>query len=264
MNPALMLPSLTLQYEPAGPAAALEKPVQLRLGAITHADGQAATPAELRKIGAFVYRSASAGGAEEMWNEDEQAWKPAVTEAAALAALTPLALAARPGDPQPWQGVLVAAGQKDQAGAPRYAAAVNGAPVYRLRVFAQFSHGGGLVQALGAASADLRFVSATENQRFRISFGAGESADDCTLARLQLKSAALLPTGFIELRASGAELEIAKCDASGQPLARLLLNADGDIELQPAPGRRLLVHGDLEAERIRYQPAGSGIKKDLL
>ena len=36
---------------------------------------------------------------------------------ATLAALTPLALAFKDGQPEPWQGVLVAAGQKDRNGA---------------------------------------------------------------------------------------------------------------------------------------------------
>src|SRR5262245_22537865 len=99
-----------LQYEPAGPTATLEKPVQVRLAAITHADGQAATQAELEKIGAFVYRVAASGGSEEIWNETEQAWQPAITEMAVLAAMTPLALAYKEGDAAPWQGPLVAAG----------------------------------------------------------------------------------------------------------------------------------------------------------
>ena len=258
----LTVPAPQLQYEPAGPTAQLEKPVNVKLGALTHADGQGATQAELKKIGAFVYRTPTVGGSEEIWNEAEQAWKPAVTDVAALGALTPLALAFKEGDAQPWQGMLVAAGQKDQAGAPRYAKAVNGAPVYRLRAFAQFSHAGVVAEGLSAPSADLGFISASENQRFKISFDT-ETADDCTLARIQLKNAGLVATGFIELRASGPELEIAKCDGAGQALARVLLNAAGDIELRPAPGRRVIVQGDLEAEHIRYLPAGGAVKQDL-
>ena len=262
---SLTVPVPALQYEPAGPVARLEKPVQVKLGAPTHADGQAATQAELKKIGAFVYRTATGGGSEEIWNDTGQAWKPTVTDAAALAALTPVVFAFKAGDPQPWQGVLVAAGQKDQAGAPRYAKAVNGAPVYRLRAFAQFEHAGAVAQGLSAPSVDLSFVSASENQRFKISFDT-ETADDCTLARIQLKNAGLVTTGFIELRVNapgGPELEIARCDAAGLALASVLLNAAGDIELRPAAGRKVIVQGDLEAGHIRYLPAGGAARQDL-
>jgi hypothetical protein len=260
---SLTVPIPVLQYEPSDPVARLEKPVNVKLSALTHADGQGATQGELKKIGAFVYRTATAGGNEEIWSENEQAWKPAVTDVPTLAALTPLALAFKEGEPQPWQGVLVAAGQKDRDGVPRYAKAVNGAPVYRLRAFAQFSHAGTVAEGLSAPTADLRFISSSENQRFKISFDT-ETADDCTRARIQLKSAGLVATGFIELRASGPELEIAKCDGAGQTLSRVLLNATGDIELRPAPGRKVIVQGDIEAEHIRYRPAGGAVKQDLV
>lgn len=259
----LTVPAPQLQYEPAGPAAPLEMPVKLRLGAPTHANGQAATPAELSKFGAFVYRTATVGGTEEIWNEAEQAWQPAINDVVALAALTPLALAFKDGDAQPWQGLLVAAGQKDRAGAPRFAKAVNGAPVYRLRAFARFNRGGALAQGLSAPSADLSFVSASDQQRFTLSFDT-ETAHDCALARFQMKNAGRVVTGFIELRASGPELEIATCDGAGRTLARVLLNAAGDIELRPAPGRKLIVQGDLETEHIRYLPAGGTVKQDLV
>ncbi len=258
----LTVPAPVLQYEPAGPTALLEKPVNVSLGPLAHADGASATPDELQKIGAFVYRVATGGGSEEIWNDGAQAWQPSVTDSSALAAWMPVALTFKPGHAQPWQGVLVAAGQKDQAGAPRYAGARNGVPVYRLRALAQFKRDGVLDEGLSPPSADLRFVSAVENQRFQIGFDT-DSAADCTRARLQLRNADLVTTGFIELRAAGAELEIARCDAAGQTLVRVLLNAAGDIELRPAPGRKVIVQGDLEAEHVRYLPGGGTLKQDL-
>jgi len=41
------------------------------------------------------------------------------------------------------------------------------------------------------------------------------------------------------------------------------LAASGDIELVPAPGRRVVVSADFECERIRYRPSGGGPKLDL-
>ncbi|HKA79630.1 MAG TPA: hypothetical protein VKD43_06325 [Xanthobacteraceae bacterium] len=260
---ALSVPVPQLQYDPPGAAAQLEKQVNVSLPDVTYADGQAATQDQLQKIGAFVYRVATLGGSEEIWNDAEQAWQPAATDAAALATLTPIALAFKAGEAAPWQGMLVAAGQKDKQGAPRYAKAINGQPVYRLRAFAQFTRDGATATGVSAPTADLSFVSAIDNQRFGISFDT-ETAADCTLARLQIKHPGLQPAGFVELRAAGPEIEIANCDAGGQPIARVLLTASGDIELHPAAGRKVIVQGDLEAERVRYLPAGGAVKQDLI
>lgn len=259
---SIAVPAPQLHFDPAGPTAQLEKPVDVMLGALDHADGRPATANELQKIGAYVYRVATQGGSEEIWNDAEQAWQAATTSLDALAALTPVALAFKAGQAQPWQGVLVAAGQKDKAGAPRYAAAQNGVPVYRLRAFASFKRDGGADRGLSAPSADLRFVSAADSQRFTIAFDTG-SAADCTTARIQLRNAAKVATGFFELRASGPEVEIASCDAAGNARASVLINAAGDIELRPAAGRGVIVRGDLEAEHVRYLPAGGTVKQNL-
>ncbi len=257
---ALTLQAPQWQFEPAGPSAQLEKPVTVKLPPVTHADGQTASQDQLQKIGAFVYRSQA--GAEELWNEAEQAWQPAASDVATLAALTPIALAFKEGQPEPWQGLLVAAGQKDKAGAPRFAKAVNGQPVYRVRALAQFKRDGAVAEAVSAPSADLSFVSAADKKRFDIALDAPDPAD-CTVARIQLKTSGLQPAAFIELRASGPELEIASCDNSGQVRARVILTPAGDIELRPAAGRRVIVHADLEIERLRYLPRNGSLKEEL-
>ena len=264
MNAATVLavPAPTLQFDPAGSSAQIEKPVNLRLAPLVHADGQPATKAQLLKVAAFVFRSASAGGGEELWNEAAQAWQPSTTDLAALDALTPLALAFKEGDAQPWQGVLVASGQKDGTGAPRYATATNGFPAYRVRVLARFKRGALVDTGLSPPSADLRFVSATDRQRFAIVFDTG-SVNDCSVARLQLRNADRVATGFLELRASGPALEIGTCDAGGATFASVVITGDGDIELRPAAGRRVIVRGDLEADHVRYLPVGGTLKKDL-
>jgi hypothetical protein len=41
------------------------------------------------------------------------------------------------------------------------------------------------------------------------------------------------------------------------------LEADGDIRLSPAEGRRVVITSDLEVERVRYLPA-SGLPKKTL
>ena len=42
-----------------------------------------------------------------------------------------------------------------------------------------------------------------------------------------------------------------------------MLHADGHIELAPAPGKNVVVVGDLETEKITYRPGNGGAKKVL-
>jgi len=39
---------------------------------------------------------------------------------------------------------------------------------------------------------------------------------------------------------------------------------DGSVELRPAPGRTVVVAGDLETEHVVYRPGGGGAKKTLV
>lgn len=90
-----------------------------------------------------------------------------------------------------------------------------------------------------------------------------EGPSDCSEVRLRLRDSAGQTAGYLRMALSPREAELVNCNAAGQVLARVRLTAQGDIEIQPAPGRRVLVLGDLEAERIRYQPSGGGGKTDL-
>jgi hypothetical protein len=71
--------------------------------------------------------------------------------------------------------------------------------------------------------------------------------------------------GRLEIDASGgaASLTLANFDALGAPLASVTLRADGAISIAPAPGRTIVLAGDLEAEHVRYLPAGGLVKQDL-
>jgi hypothetical protein len=263
MPAALDVPAPTLQFAAdASGAAPLEQPVRFALGPVLRADGTPAAAAGLQRIGAFVYRTSTADGGEEVWNEAALAWQPAPADPAALDAMTPLPLVFKDGQAQPWQGVWVAAGQKDGAGAPRYAPAVGGLPAYRLRAVARFADAGRVDAGTSAASADLRFVSLTDGQRLRISFDTG-SASDCRTVRIALRNADRVVTGYLDLHADGPTLELATCDPSGIARASIAITADGDIALRPAPGRRVTVQGDVEVGHLRYQPVAGGPPRDL-
>jgi hypothetical protein len=258
---ALTLSAPQLVFDPPAGPPELEKPVTLRVGPIRFPDGQDVTQADVQKVGAFVYRGAP--GSEEMWDESAGEWKPATTDLAQLAPLAPLPLTFKSGEPAPWQGLLVAAGQKDKSDAPRYAKAVGGVPRYRLRVFAHAKQGSAEHQALSDPSPDVLFVTASENQRFAVALDTG-NARTAEGARLVLKNASLAEAGFVEIRsAGGQEVEIANCNTGGAVLARVLLAANGDIRLMPGPGGRVVLNGPLEAEQITYQPASGGPRDTL-
>ncbi len=254
---ALTLPVPTIVTDPPGAAAELEKPVQLRLGPLRHPDGREVAASDVQNVGAFVYRVT--GGGEEIWNESEQRWQAAPASAADLDALTPIPFTAKPGEPMPWHGMLVAAGQKDKAGADRFTKAVNGTPRYRLRAYARTAGDTGS----SSPSSDLTFVSGAENQRFAVSFDTA-TPRDCHRVRFGLKNDALANAGYVEIRASGGqEVEIANCDTNGAVLARVLLTADGEIHLEPKSGRSIVIAGTLEAEEIHYRPQNQTTKQYL-
>ena len=261
MTAQLTLPAVQLLTDPPAGPASLERPVTLKLGPLSFPDGQPLRQDDTRKIGAFVYRAQ--GGAEQIWNEGERNWTSAPADLAVLATLTPLPLQYKDGDPAPWQGLLVAAGQTDQGGAPRYAKAQNGAPAYRLRAFVRAARDGADYVGLGPPSADLQLVSLAESQRFAVRLDTGD-AQNCRQVRLMLKNGALSEAGYVEIRSNGGhEVEIANCGAGGAVKARIVLLDNGDIRLEPASGRNIVLGGNLEAERITYQPHNGAGRQTL-
>ena len=267
---ALSLPTPRLTGDGGAPLPAapkLDAPVAVRLGPVAFPDGVLLQAEDGAELGFFVYRFARPG-IEEMWDAAGKRWRPAVTDASALAALKPSPLAFKAGEPEPWQGVLAAKGQKDGAGNDCFVEATAGFPCYWLRVWVKASHAEVDYQGLSNASAQLHFTSAASTQRFGVVLAPDpKKPDTCTQARVQLKNDSMAPAGYIEIRTtSGQEVEITNCDAGGQPLARVTLTADGDISLHPAPGRSVILDGPLAADTISYRssgaPAGSA-RKDL-
>ncbi|MFB9240317.1 hypothetical protein IV454_24060 [Massilia antarctica] len=252
MTAQLTLPAVQVLTDPPAGPPSLERPLTLQLGPLSFPDGQPLRQDDTRKIGAFVYRAQ--GSAEQIWNEGERNWTKVPPDLATLATLTPLPLQFKAGDPAPWQGLLVAAGQKDQGGAARFATAQNGAPAYRLRAFVNARRDGIDYTGLGPPSADLHFVSLAESQRFAVRLDTGD-AQNCQQVRLMLKNGALSEAGYVEIRTTGGqEVEIANCTPGGAVKARIVLLDNGDIRLEPASGRNIVLGGTLEAERITYQP----------
>jgi hypothetical protein len=248
-----------LQLVPAAGPWPLEQPVQFTLPNFAFSDGAPVDEAAVRKLGAFVLR---VDGAEQVWNEQAQAWQAPPNDEAGWEALTPVALSykkpAKDGE-APWQGTWVATGLKDGSGANRYAKAAGGAPRYRLRPFALLQHAGRRHRGLGAPSAEVSFSSLEDSQRFTVAMEP-KSAQDCERARFVLKNASLAEAGWVEIRTQGGrqEVEVVKCDAGGNPVSSVLLADDGNIVLRPASGGRIVIDGELEARRYTRVDAAGG------
>ena len=256
-NPGVPQPA----WQGGGANAPIDKPVTLTLAPLSLADGSVPLADEVSKVGVFVQRADGL-----LWHDKQQVWVTPPSDPEGFAALEPLALTPKadtpPGTPAAYQAELIATGQKDKAGAPRFVALNDGGDAYRLRSFALVKKAGMLHIGLGTASSDLRFVRLQGEERFGPMFDT-DGPQDCTDVRFRLRDASGQFSAWLRLRSSPREVELANFDATGSPLASVRLTASGDIELHPATGKKVLVTGDLEAEGIRYQPFGGGAKQTL-
>ena len=253
MTPPIAVPAPTLHYQDAGAgAAALEKPVTVLFAPVT-SGGTALGPAQLAGYGFLVVRRTSPGSVPEVWDDKGKRWLPdqPVTPA------TPVALSYRDGDPNPWLGMLVAGGMTDTAGAPAFAKAVAGYPLYTLR--GMFTAASG-TPAAGPPGAQLTFAGAADKNLMVMGPGQDEKPENATQTRVLLKNTGQQVIGglVIDRNAPGAVVTVS--NAAG---ASVLLRADGGIELHPAPGHGVVIAGDVETERLTYQPAGGGLKRTL-
>ncbi len=259
---ALALTAPQALLDPPGAPASLERPLTVSLGPVAFPAGAPVTQAQAGKAGVFVYRTASAGAPEEVWNEKEQSWQAPPVD---LGALQPTPFSFKEGEPQPWQALVIAAGQKDKSKADRFDKAAAGFPAYRARAWIEAIDSGVKHTGSSAPSSDWTYVSEAEKARAGIIFDNSKTQPkDATLARLFVKDAGLTGAAFVEVRATGGnEVQIARCDAAGNPLATITIAGNGEIRIRPVAPAKVVIDGDLECGRIRYQPFGGGNKVDL-
>lgn len=243
-----------LRYDGAETGVAtLEKPVDIRVGPVT-SDGVNVGPERLATFGYFVYRRASAGAGLEIWDDAGRVW---VSEEAA-GSPTPARLAYQSDDPEPWQGLIVAAGGRDASGNPQFDRAVGGYPLYAVRAF--FSSAELAEAFLTGPSENVSFVGTADRNLVVMGAGEGESLDSATQARMQLRDPGLSTIGGIRIDRDAPGARVTVENAAG---ASIVLHADGQIELRPAPGRRVVVAGDVDVDHVTYLPAGSTIRRSL-
>lgn len=246
----LTVPPPQLTYEALAPSvAALELPVFVTVGPVDQ-DGVPQTPVELRTYSLITYRHLMPGAMTEVWDDDRKEW---LEEGAAVPGSTLAYLA----EPDPWQGVIVGAGGEDVLGRPQFSPGTGGYPAYSFRaLFISQDE-----VALTGPSAAVSFVPIADRNLMVLGPGDGEKPDNATEARLQLKNPSLQVIGGLVVRRDSPGAEVTLSNAAG---AAVVLQADGSIELRPAPGRRVSVTGDLETERVVYRPDGGGAKKTLV
>lgn len=249
----ITVPAPSLAYDALAPGvAARELPLTVGLPDVTD-DGAALGPADLTTFGLVGYRQLTAGALREVWTPPAKAWLPDLGPDPATG--TPLAFMA--GDPRPWQGIVVAAGGTDAFGAPVFAAGVGGYPAYS---FAGVFAGKTGDAVLGGSSASVSFGSVADRNLMVIGPADGEKPDNATEARVLLKDPAFTVIGGLVVHRDSPGAQVTLSNAAG---ASVVLLPDGSVEVRPAAGRSLLVTGDLEADRITYQPAGGGPRQVL-
>jgi hypothetical protein len=253
---ALSAPVPTL--DAPGAPASLERALTVAMAAVSFPDGAPLGQPQAGKAGVFLYRTAVSGGAEEIWNEGAQRWQAPPAD---LAPLQPTPFNFKAGQPQPWQAMVVAAGQKDAAGAMRFDKASGGFPRYRARAYLEATQDGIKHAGISAASADWTFASEADQARFKIDL-FGQQAKTATRARLVIKNPNLSDAAYIEVHAdSGNEVEIVRCDAAGAALASIVIAGNGDIRLKPAG--KVVIDGNLEVNEVSYLPSNGGGRRSL-
>ena len=235
--------------------AALEKPIDVMVGRVT-LDGEILGPDMLATFAYFVYRRMAPGAAYDIWDDETATWS---SELDASVTRKPTQLAYQPEElDEPWKGVIVGAGGKDADGAPQFTKAAGGYPLYSVRAFFETADHSEVV--LSGGSENFSFVGGSDKDLMVLGPGEDEQLDEATEARLLLKNTSLQTIGglLIERDVPGASVTLD--NAAG---ASVVLHPDGRIEITPSAGERVVVAGDLEAERITYQPAGGGAKQIL-
>lgn len=260
----LLVPPPTFAFAPvAGTAyAPLERAVAVTVAPVRFPDGSAMTADELVVAQAQLLRVSTPGAPPELWDAAAGAWRaPGGAEAQAVAGLPLVPPAA---DGAPWTGVLLALAVTSAAGAPQVVAATPFFPQYRLRGVFRARRGAIEAAGIGVESAPLAFASAEPPSRLVAELSPEPAT--ATRLRISLVDAGARPLGRLEIDASGAtaSLTLATFDSLGGALASLTLESDGTIRLAPAPGRKVVLAGDVEAERVRYLPSGGGAKQDLV
>lgn len=250
---SLSVPLPTVKFDPAIPSelnlAALEKPVEINCGNVTFPNGQSFEQSQQKVAGFFVYRQQA--DFAEIWDETAKQWKPDPGEGLGNLQAKPLAF--KQGESEPWQGLFVPAGEKS----PVFEKEDTGFK-YFFRTYFVSNEKTGSISGLSTPSVAINFIGILDAIRAGIKLGKDQKPENATEIELFLRNEFSQIIGSVAIFNEGASarIEISNRDgASGGQRAVIRLLPSGDIEIIPASNRRVFLQGDLDINRIFYQPA---------
>lgn len=251
--PSLSVPLPTIKFDPAIPSelnlAVLEKPIEIHCGNVTFPNGQLFEQSQQKVAGFFVYRQQA--GFAEIWDETAKQWKPDPGKELGNLSVKPLAF--KQGESEPWQGLFVPAGEKS----PMFEKQDTGFK-YFFRTYFVSNEKTGSICGLSTASVAINFTGILDAIRAGIKLGKDQKPENATEIELFLRNESGQIIGSLAIfnEAGSARIEISNRNgASGGQQVVIRLLPSGDVEIIPAPNRRVFVQGDLDVNRIFYQPA---------
>ncbi len=214
-----------------------EKPIILTCEPVTFPDGTLLVTENAVEFGFLLYRILL-GGRVEVWDEKKLDWLP---ESASLPERQTLF---RQNDR--WQSILIAIGQKDRAGKPKFIERSSGFPKYFVRCFFRGRDAQGM-EHVGESprSLSVEIFGLGERDRAGLKM-APESPPKAKEIRLFLKDSALIQEqGKVVIREDTGSGIVVELIANG---AKITLERNGEISLTPASGQVVRVKGDLRVE----------------
>jgi len=244
----LTIPLPTLQFDAVAPGlATLEKPVTVVSKPVVLPDGGAVTDQLVpMTAGFFLYRQIPSSAFAQVWNTDQKLWQTATDSLAAT--LKPKPLAYRKEQPA-WQGVFVPAGEKGAVEA--------GINSYFFRTWFQAPFAGSAISGLSAPSALVKFIAGPDAAQAGVKL---QPQDAPVEIQLFVRDPNRQLIGSVHLSNDSGQGKIEVSNSTG---AVVRITKDGDIEIQPASGRNIVLGGTLQAQNISYVPVGSTTPKWL-
>jgi hypothetical protein len=221
----------------AGPLFSEAAPITIACNPVTWEDGTPIDPLQTKHFGYFLYRKQSSG-AGQIWDAAARKWLSATAQP------EPETLFYQDGQ---WQGLLVAIGQQDAAGAPMLATdLLTHYPRYYVRcLFSAADPAGDYYVGLSGPSADFELLSMSATNRA----GVGMEPEDAAAAErifLFLKDAGLAERGRVEIRRQGSSAVVSLTVVAGVSTATVTILDDGNIVLTPASGQKVFLDGNVQ------------------
>jgi hypothetical protein len=247
----LTVPAPQLSQQGAtGNTFASEQPIALTCEPVTFPDGTVLNENTARVFGFLLYRENPSLGLE-VWDEKGLQWVPVSgTESSSLPEYQTLFR-----QNEQWQTLLVAIGQTDQAGNAKFAEDSSQYQYFVRCFFEGKRDDRPEVEFKGSSPASSKYRIQAVGQQDRAGLKMNPpSPREAREVRLFLKDSALLAErGKVVIREIGGTVIVEVMGNQVELIAggaRVTLETDGDIILDPAPGRQVRVRGNLQVEGL--------------